>query len=86
MQKNKLSSDWLNEVKAKNDIVDTISSYIPVIKKGRSYWSRCPFHHEKTPSFAINNDEQYYHCFGCGESGDVITFVEKWSQYLREML
>lgn len=77
MQSKKLSSEWLNELKAKNDIVTTISSYIPVVKKGRSYWARCPFHHEKTPSFAINNEEQYYHCFGCGEGGDVITFIEK---------
>lgn len=77
MQNRKLPSDWLNELKSKNDIVTTISSYIPVIKKGRQYWARCPFHHEKTPSFAINNEGQYYHCFGCGESGDVITFVEK---------
>src|SRR5574344_246888 len=74
---NKLPSDWLSELKSKNDIVTTISSYIPVIRKGRQYWARCPFHHEKTPSFAINSDGQYYHCFGCGESGDVITFVEK---------
>jgi DNA primase len=72
-----LPSEWLNELKSKNDIVNTISSYIPVIRKGRQYWARCPFHHEKTPSFAINEEGQYYHCFGCGESGDVITFVEK---------
>ncbi len=77
MQNRKLPSEWLNELKSKNDIVNTISSYIPVIRKGRQYWARCPFHHEKTPSFAINEEGQYYHCFGCGESGDVITFVEK---------
>ena len=47
-------------------------------KKGRNYWGRCPFHHEKTPSFSVNELDQFYHCFGCGESGDVITFVEKY--------
>lgn len=77
MQNKKLPSEWLNELKIKNDIVTTISSYISVVKKGRQYWARCPFHHEKTPSFAINSEGQFYHCFGCGESGDVITFIEK---------
>ncbi|MDD4110966.1 MAG: CHC2 zinc finger domain-containing protein, partial [Clostridia bacterium] len=77
MQSRKLPSDWLSELKSKNDIVTTISSYIPVVKKGRQYWARCPFHNEKTPSFSINEEGQYYHCFGCGESGDVITFVQK---------
>lgn len=47
-------------------------------KKGKTYWACCPFHHEKTPSFAVNEIEQYYHCFGCGESGDVIKFVSKF--------
>lgn len=77
MQNRKIPSEWLSELKSKNDIVTTISSYIPVVKKGRQFWARCPFHIEKTPSFSINEDGQYYHCFGCGESGDVITFVEK---------
>ena len=86
MQNRKIPSEWLSELKSKNDIVTTISSYIPVVKKGRQFWARCPFHIEKTPSFSINEDGQYYHCFGCGESGDVITFVEKWNLYLPEML
>ncbi len=47
-------------------------------KKGKTYWACCPFHYEKTPSFAVNELEQYYHCFGCGESGDVIKFVSKF--------
>lgn len=70
--------DWLETLKSRNDIVSTISRYIKLDKKGRNYWGRCPFHHEKTPSFSVNEDEQFYHCFGCGESGDVITFVEKY--------
>ena len=67
--------EFLSELKAKNDIVDVISKYIPLEQKGRNYWARCPFHHEKTPSFCINREEQFYHCFGCGKSGDVITFI-----------
>ena len=70
--------DWLETLKARNEIVSTISKYIKLDKKGRNWWGRCPFHHEKTPSFSVNELEQYYHCFGCGESGDVITFVEKF--------
>ncbi len=77
MQNKRYPSEWLGELKTKNDIVATISSYIPLVKRGSQYWARCPFHHEKTPSFAINENDQYYHCFGCGESGDVIKFVEK---------
>ena len=70
--------DWLETLKARNEIVSTISKYIKLDKKGRNWWGRCPFHHEKTPSFSVNELEQYYHCFGCGESGDVISFVEKF--------
>lgn len=67
--------DWISELKDRADIVNIISSYIPLTKKGNLYWGNCPFHHEKTPSFAVNNIGQFYHCFGCGVSGDVIKFV-----------
>lgn len=70
--------EFLSELKAKNDIVEVISKYIPLEAKGRNYWARCPFHHEKTPSFCINREEQFYHCFGCGKSGDVITFIREF--------
>jgi DNA primase len=69
--------DWLDKLLDSHNIVTVISRYVPVTKKGRNYWARCPFHHEKDPSFAINEDSQFYHCFGCGESGDVIKFVQK---------
>lgn len=59
------------------DLVQIISRYVPLKKKGRTYWGCCPFHHEKTPSFAVNEDKQFYHCFGCKESGNAITFIEK---------
>lgn len=72
------STEWLDELKLKNDIVTTASKYINLTKRGKTWWACCPFHFEKTPSFAINELEQYYHCFGCGASGDVINFVAKY--------
>ena len=72
-----IDSQWLSKLRDSNDLVTLVSTYIPVIRKGRNFWANCPFHHEKTPSFSINENEQFYHCFGCGESGDVITFVMK---------
>ena len=70
-------SDFLRILKEKSDIVDVIGSYVALDKKGGQYWACCPFHHEKTPSFAVTEDEQFYHCFGCKESGDVIKFVQE---------
>lgn len=64
------------ELKEKNDIVDVIGSYVPLQKRGGQYWACCPFHHEKTPSFAIKQEDGFYHCFGCGVSGDVVKFVQ----------
>ncbi|MCL1901719.1 MAG: CHC2 zinc finger domain-containing protein, partial [Firmicutes bacterium] len=70
------NSDFIEELKTRCDIVSVISKYIPLEKKGKNYWGRCPFHHEKTPSFSVNSANQFYHCFGCSASGDVIRFVE----------
>lgn len=70
-------TEFLQQLKSKIDIVDVISSYVSLEKKGMNYWACCPFHHEKTPSFSVNSVDQYYHCFGCGVSGDAITFVRK---------
>ncbi len=77
MQNKGYPTDFLIQLKEKCDIVSTISKYVPLNKKGKTYWGCCPFHFEKTPSFAVNEVEQFYHCFGCGESGDVIKFVQK---------
>ena len=71
------SPDWLDELKRKNDIVSIVSKYVPLQQRGSKYWGCCPFHHEKTPSFCVDQYEGLYHCFGCKEGGDVITFVEK---------
>ena len=68
---------FMQELKQKNNIVEVIGSYIALDRKGGNYWACCPFHHEKTPSFAVNESEQFYHCFGCGVSGDVVRFVQE---------
>lgn len=72
-----LDPAFLQELKNKNDIVDVIGGYVHLEKKGANFWACCPFHHEKTPSFSVNAADQFYHCFGCGVSGDVITFIRE---------
>lgn len=69
--------DQKDEVKGKTDIVEVISSYLPLKKSGRNFAALCPFHAEKTPSLMISGERQVFKCFGCGESGDVFTFVQK---------
>jgi len=68
----------VEEVKSKTDIVTIISQYVDLKKAGRNYKANCPFHSEKTPSFMVSPELQMYKCFGCGESGDVISFLEKY--------
>lgn len=68
--------EFLSTLKQKLNIIEVASGYISLERRGGSWWACCPFHHEKTPSFSINESDQYYHCFGCGESGDVIKFVQ----------
>ncbi|MBE5732459.1 MAG: DNA primase [Clostridiales bacterium] len=70
-------SQFVEKVLSRVDIVNVISRYLPLNKKGKTFWGCCPFHHEKTPSFAVNEERQFYHCFGCKESGNAITFVQK---------
>lgn len=77
MQNKGYSADWLNKLKSTCNIINVVSKYLPLSKKGKSYWACCPFHHEKTPSFVVNEMGQYYHCYGCGASGDVISFVQQ---------
>lgn len=70
-----ISKDTIEQVLAATDIVDLISSYIPLKRAGSGYKANCPFHHEKTPSFNVSATKQFYHCFGCGKSGNAIGFV-----------
>lgn len=72
-----ISEDVIQRVKEENDIVDVISETVKLKRAGRNYSGLCPFHHEKTPSFSVSVDKQIYKCFGCGEAGNVITFVMK---------
>ena len=67
--------EWLTEVLERTNIVDLISSYVPLTKKGRKYWGLCPFHGEKTPSFSVDDDKPLYYCFGCKQGGNAIHFV-----------
>lgn len=68
----------IEEIKNKLDIITVVGEYLPELKRsGRNHFARCPFHNEKSPSFSVNEDIQRYKCFGCGEAGDVITFVQK---------
>ena len=70
-----LPQSFLDDLIARNDIVDVVGSYVALQQKGGSYWGCCPFHNEKTPSFHVMPDKQFYHCFGCKKGGDVISFV-----------
>ena len=72
-----LDPEFLAQLKSKIDLVELVGSYVPLERKGGNWWGRCPFHHEKTPSFTVNADNQFYHCFGCGASGDAITFIRE---------
>lgn len=72
-----ISEEIVQRVKEQNDIVDVISESVKLKRSGRYYTGLCPFHHEKTPSFTVTPDKQIYKCFGCGEAGNVITFVMK---------
>ena len=72
------SEDIIEEVRMKNDIVDVISSYVRLQKKGNSYFGLCPFHNEKSPSFSVSRDKQMYYCFGCGAGGNVFTFLMEY--------
>lgn len=71
------SDEIIEEIKSANDIIDVISSYVTLKRKGNGFFGLCPFHKEKTGSFAVSPDKQIYHCFGCGEGGNVIRFIMK---------
>ena len=71
----RFSEAFLDELAARNDIVDVVSSYVELKRKGNNYFGLCPFHSEKTPSFSVAPDKQMYHCFGCKKGGGVFNFI-----------
>lgn len=71
------SDEIIEEVRRNNDVVDIISQYVHLTRKGRNYFGLCPFHSEKSPSFSVSPDRQIFHCFGCGVGGNVYTFLMK---------
>ena len=75
------SEEVIEEVRTKNDIVDVISGYVRLQKKGSSYFGLCPFHNEKSPSFSVSRAKQMYYCFGCGAGGNVFTFLMDYENF-----
>ena len=75
------SDDIIEEVRMKNDIVEVVSQYVKLTRKGSSYFGLCPFHNEKTPSFSVTPSKQMYYCFGCGAGGNVFNFVMEYENY-----
>ena len=75
------SEDIIEQVRTSNDIVDVIGSYVKLKRSGANYFGLCPFHNEKTGSFSVSPSKQMFHCFGCGEGGNVISFIMKYENY-----
>lgn len=75
------SEDLIEEIRLKNDIVDVISGYVKLQKKGSSYFGLCPFHNEKSASFSVSRAKQMYYCFGCGAGGNVFTFIMEYEHF-----
>ncbi len=73
--------ELIEEIRSRNDIVEVISSYVKLQKKGSTYFGLCPFHNEKTPSFSVTPSKQMYYCFGCGAGGNVITFLMEYENF-----
>lgn len=75
------SDELIEDIRMKNDILDVVSGYVKLQKKGSSYFGLCPFHNEKSPSFSVTPSKQMYYCFGCGAGGNVYTFVMQYENY-----
>lgn len=73
--------ELIEEIRLQNDIVDIVSQYVQLKKRGSSYFGLCPFHNEKTPSFSVSSDKQIFYCFGCGAGGNVISFIMQIENY-----
>ena len=71
------SQNTINDIRSKINIVDVISEYVPLTKKGQYYWGLCPFHNDKNPSMSVDEKRQTYTCWSCHNSGNVFNFVEQ---------
>lgn len=72
-----ITPEFLELLRSRLSIVSIVGKAVKLTRKGKEFWGCCPFHHEKTPSFTVSDDRESFHCFGCGEHGDAITFVMK---------
>ena len=70
-----IPASFVQELLARVDVVDVVGRYVPLKKSGANFVGLCPFHAEKTPSFSVSPSRQFFHCFGCGQSGDAIRFL-----------
>ena len=71
----RISQETIDRIRHASDILDVISQYVNLKKRGRNYFGLCPFHHERTPSFSVAPEKEIYHCFGCGAGGSVFNFI-----------
>ena len=71
---------FINDLLARTDIIDLIDARVKLKKQGKNYHACCPFHHEKTPSFTVNGEKQFYHCFGCGAHGNAVDFLMNYDR------
>ncbi len=76
----RIPPQFIDEVLARTDIVDVINGRVPLRKAGKDYQACCPFHDEKTPSFTVSREKQFYHCFGCGAHGSAIGFLMEYGR------
>ena len=74
----RISNDVINEIRSKTNIIDVVSKYVPLVKKGKNYFGVCPFHDDHSPSMSVSEEKQIYTCFSCGASGNVFTFVSEY--------
>ena len=78
MASGRIPREFIDDLLTRADIVDVINARVPLKKKGREYTACCPFHNEKTPSFTVSSNKQFYHCFGCGAHGSAISFMMEY--------
>jgi len=76
----RIPQSFIDDLLARTDIIDIINTFVPLRKAGKNYQALCPFHDEKSPSFSVSQDKQFYHCFGCGASGTAISFLMEYNR------